>query len=95
MKTNDINRIISNLEEEIANKLSNELSRDIDREVLWSMLKQIGWTRVMLSSEIAMINATSIKEWLALNCLGSYEKHYSDFIFENPKDASMFILRWV
>jgi hypothetical protein len=94
MRTSDVNRMISSLEKEMIEKAGIEMSREIDREVLWSMLKEIGWTRVILSSETAMINATAIKEWLSFNCLGSYEKHYSDFIFENTKDASMFILRW-
>jgi hypothetical protein len=72
-----------------------ELKRDIDREVLWTMLKEIGWTRVMLSSETAMVNATAIKEWLEVNCKKSYEKHRQDFLFEDNKDAVNFILRWL
>jgi hypothetical protein len=85
----------SNLEDQILEQQGNELSREIDREILWGMLIGIGWTRVNLSSETSMIFATAIKEWLALNCLGSFEKHRSDFIFEDQKDAVLFILRWV
>jgi hypothetical protein len=84
-----------NLEKEILDQAGKQMSNDIDREVLWSMLSSIGWTRVMISSETAMINATALKEWLTVNCQGAWEKNYSDFIFENQKDASMFILRWV
>jgi hypothetical protein len=83
-----------NIEEEIANRMGAEMAREIDREVLWSMLVSIGWTRVVVSAETAMINATLIKEWLKINCANPYEKHRSDFIFEDKKDAVNFILRW-
>jgi hypothetical protein len=82
------------LEKEMIEAKAKEMQQEIDREVLWSMLEGIGWHRVMLSSETAMIYATAIKEWLEINCIGSHEKHRSDFIFENDKDAVLFILRW-
>jgi hypothetical protein len=82
------------LEEELANKMGNQMARDIDREVMWSMLKSIGWTRVMLSRLQDNKHAVDIKEWLAVNCQGSYECRGRDFIFEKDKDAVNFILRW-
>jgi hypothetical protein len=42
-----------------------------------------------------MVKATEIKEWLAVNCKKSYEKHKQDFLFEDNKDAVTFILRWL
>jgi len=42
-----------------------------------------------------MVKATEIKEWLEVNCKKSYEKHRQDFLFEDSKDATLFILRWV
>ena len=83
-----------NIEEEIANRMGAEMAREIDREVLWSMLVSIGWTRVVVSAETTMVKATQIKEWLEINCTNPYEKHRSDFIFEDEKDAVNFILRW-
>jgi len=82
------------LEEEIMEQTGQEMAREIDREVLWGMLIGIGWTRVNLSSETAMTQATRISEWLIQNCQAPYEKHRSDFIFEDSRDATMFILRW-
>jgi hypothetical protein len=82
------------LEEEIINKAGKAMANDIDREVLWGMLQGIGWTRVMLPNDTAMLNATLIKEWLSLNCKQSHERHRSDFIFEDVKDANWFKLRW-
>ena len=82
------------LEEEILEQAGQEMAREIDREILWGMLIGIGWTRVTLSSETAMTQATRILEWLTQNCQAPYEKHRSDFIFEDSRDATMFILRW-
>ena len=83
-----------NIQEEILNKAGEEMAREIDREVLWSMLVGIGWTRVIVPAETAMVKATQIKDWLEINCANPYEKHRSDFIFEDKKDAVNFILRW-
>jgi len=83
-----------NLEQEIIDQAGSRMAAEIDREVLWGMLQGIGWTRVMLPHDTAMLNATLIKEWLSLNCKQSHERHRSDFIFEDVKDANWFKLRW-
>ena len=83
------------LEEEILEQTGNELAREVDREILWGMLEGIGWHRVILPNETAMVNATAIKDWLVSNCNNAYEKHRSDFIFEDAKDANWFTLRWM
>jgi len=94
MKTNDVNRIISTLEEEILNRAGNQMARDIDREVLWGMLEGIGWSRVMLPTMGNGEQAVEIMCWLEDNCKGSHERWGRDFIFENQKDANWFKLRW-
>ena len=83
------------LEEEMMERASKELSREIDREVLWGMLKGIGWTRVMIDRLQDNNHAVDITYWLAENCQGAFERNGRDFIFESDKDATMFILRWV
>ena len=83
-----------NLQDEMIDRAGKQLANDIDREILWSMLQGIGWHRVMLPNETAMLNATLIKEWLSLNCKQSHERHCSDFLFEDSKDANWFKLRW-
>ena len=82
------------IEEDILQRAGEDMARDIDREVLWGMLQGIGWTRVIIPSETAMTQATRISEWLIQNCQAPYEKHRSDFLFEDSRDATMFILRW-
>lgn len=80
--------------EEWAHKMSIVLGQEIDREILWSMLKEMGWTRVMLPTTISKEQAIEITDWLELNVKHPYESHNKDFIFENVKDATTFILRW-
>ena len=94
MKTNDVNRIISNLEEEILNKAGNQMAQDIDREVLWGMLEGIGWYRVMLPTLVDNYHTIDITDWLAINCKHGVERNGRDFIFEDAKDANWFKLRW-
>ena len=95
MRTGDVNRVISTLEEEIANKMGDQMAREIDREVLWGMLKEIGWTRVLLSRIQDNNHAVDITHWLKENCKHPYERNGRDFIFEDKKDAVNFILAWV
>jgi hypothetical protein len=83
-----------NIEQDIIDQAGKQIADEIDREVLWGMLQAIGWTRVMLPNDTAMLNATLIKEWLAVNCKQPHERYRSDFIFENVRDANWFTLRW-
>jgi hypothetical protein len=83
------------LEEEILHKMSMQMQQEIDREIIWGMLKDTGWTRVLLSKMQDNNHAIDITYWLAANCKNEYKRSGRDFIFENPKDATMFILRWV
>ena len=82
------------LEDEIAGKLSMRIQREVDREILWSMLKDLGWTRVMIDQTTDNEHAVDITEWLKDRCQGTYERSGRDFIFENEKDAAIFILKW-
>ena len=85
----------SNLENQIAEELGQQMSREIDREILWGMLQGIGWTRVMLPRLIDNKHAIDITYWLEENCRNPFERNGRDFIFEDTKDATIFILRWM
>jgi hypothetical protein len=84
-----------NIEKEILDRAANELSQEIDREVLWGMLQGIGWTRVMLDRLQDNNHAVDITYWLEENIKNPFERNGRDFLFEDSKDATMFILRWV
>jgi len=81
-------------QEEIINKVGEQISREIDREVLWGMLKEIGWTRVMIDRFQDNRHAVDITYWLEERCKGSVERNGADFIFELESDAVNFILTW-
>jgi hypothetical protein len=83
------------LEEEMANKIGDELAREIDREVLWGMLKDLGWHRVMIDRLTDNNHAIDITLWLEENVKNPYERNGRDFLFAAERDATMFILRWV
>ena len=83
-----------NLENDIADKLGSELAREVDREILWGMLQDMGWTRVMLPRLTDNHHAIDITYWLEDNCKYSYERSGRDFIFESQQDANWFKLRW-
>ena len=85
---------MNNLQEEILDKAGKEMAREIDREVLWGMLKDIGWRRVMLDRFTDNNHAVDITHWLAANCKNPFERSGADFIFESEVDAVNFTLRW-
>jgi hypothetical protein len=88
-------KAMKGVEQEIADKMGNDMAREIDREVLWGMLKGIGWTRVMLDRLQDNKHAVDITIWLEENIKNPFERNGRDFIFEDSKDATMFILTWV
>lgn len=85
---------MSNLEQEIIAELGTKMQSEIDREILWGMLKGMGWTRVMIDRFQDNKHAVDITYWLKENCQGAYERNGRDFIFENDGDAVNFILKW-
>ena len=82
------------IEEEILNKAGKEMAREIDREILWGMLKDIGWHRVILDRFTDNKHAVDITYWLEANCKNPFERSGADFIFESEVDAVNFTLRW-
>jgi hypothetical protein len=84
-----------NIEEELSNKLAKEISNEIDREVLWGMLIDMGWHRVMISRLQDNLHAVDITMWLKENIKHHYKRDGRDFLFLNERDATLFILRWV
>jgi hypothetical protein len=86
--------MVMNLEEEIANTLSKEISNEIDKEILFGMLSEMGWIRVILDRFTDNNHAVDITYWLENNCQGAYERNGRDFLFERSEDATMFILKW-
>ncbi len=83
-----------NLEKEILDELSTKMQSEIDREIMWSMLKNLGWRRVILDRYTDNNHAVDITYWLEANCKNPFERNGADFIFESDVDAVNFTLRW-
>jgi hypothetical protein len=84
-----------NIQNEILDIAAREMQQEIDREILWGMLQGMGWKRVMLDRFQDNTHAVDITVWLEENIKNPFERNGRDFIFEDPKDALLFILRWV
>jgi len=83
------------LEKEMLEAKAKEMQTEIDREVLWGMLKDLGWHRVMIDRLTDNKHAIDITTWLKENVKNPYERRGRDFLFSAERDATMFILRWV
>jgi hypothetical protein len=82
------------LEEEILDKAGKDMAREIDREVLWGLFEGVGWTRFKISRLTDNMHAVDISFWLDENCKGQFERNGAEFLFEDSKDAVLFMLRW-
>ena len=85
---------MKDLEKEIIEELGTRMQSEIDREVMWGMLKNLGWRRVMLDRFTDNKHAVDITYWLEENCKNPFERSGADFIFESEVDAVNFTLRW-
>jgi hypothetical protein len=88
----NINHMLRDLEKEVLEKAAREMAEQIDFEVLSQLL---GWTKVELPEYPGRFISMDIDIWIEQNCSGTVRSLGSKFIFENPKDATLFILRWV
>lgn len=85
---------LSDLEHEYIEKLAKDLADEIDFNVLTSLLVDGGWTKVALPRFSSRFHAIDIDIWIEQNCSGTVRSFGSTFVFEHPKDATFFILRW-
>jgi hypothetical protein len=95
------------LEEKYASILSAEISREIDKEILDTLmidvLKSEGWIQTRVSPSVEDMGMLSGRfeewyaktaEWVHKNATGDYKLLKGQWLFKEPKDATMFILRW-
>lgn len=83
-----------NIEESVLEELGKQMSDAIDFEVLADVLCRFGWTKFSITRFIDNHHAVDISYWLADNCQGEYKRNGRTFLFEDSKDATMFMLRW-
>lgn len=95
------------LEEELLNRASNDLARKIDKELLddimIAVLTSEGWIETKVNpayTDMGMLSGkyeewySKTAEWIHIHAQGDYKLIKGQWLFKEPKDATMFILRW-
>jgi hypothetical protein len=95
------------LEEEILTEMSKDIARAMDKEllddVMIAVLTNDGWTATTVNpayTDIGMLSGkyeewySKTAEWIHINARGEYKLVKGQWLFKDPKDAIMFILRW-
>jgi hypothetical protein len=95
------------LEEEYAGILSAEIAREIDKEIIDTLMIDVltseGWIQTRVDpafEDMGMLSgrfeewSTKTAEWVHKNATGDYKLLKGQWLFKEPKDATMFILRW-
>ena len=95
------------LQDDILDHLGKEMAREIDKELLDDLmidvLKDKGWIATKVDPTVTDIGIESGRfnewysqtaEWIHLNAQGDYKLLKRQWLFKDPRDATMFILRW-
>lgn len=93
-----------NLEEEIAQSLAEKMAKEIDKELLDDMmiavLKDEGWVETKINPAFGKSIVPHVDwyietaEWVHINAQDDYKLLRGQWLFKDPRDATMFILRW-
>jgi hypothetical protein len=95
------------LQDDILDRMGKDIAREIDKELLDDLmidvLKDEGWIATNINPAFTNRPMTSgsfndwyscTAEWVHLNAQGEYKLLKGQWLFKDPKDATMFILRW-
>jgi hypothetical protein len=83
------------MEEQLVEKASRAISDEIDFEILSTILiKNCGWTRVVLDTTGPNWRAVDINEWLHAECTAHWKRNGRTFVFEQQDEAALFRLTW-
>jgi hypothetical protein len=96
-----------NVTDKIINDMSKRMADQIDEELMddiaIAILINDGWTETNLNPafpEYGMLTRpfedwySITAEWVHKNAQGEYKLVKGQWLFKNPKDATMFILKW-
>jgi hypothetical protein len=97
------------LEQDMLDRIGKDIAREIDKELLDNLMIDVltkdGWTPTKINPAFTDIGMNIVSsrfdewysqtaEWIHLNARGDYKLLKGQWVFEDPKDATMFILRW-
>lgn len=96
-----------NLQDDILDRMGKDIAREIDKDLLDDLmidvLKDEGWIKTKINpafTDMGMLSGryeqwySQTAEWIHLNAQGDYKLLKGQWLFKDPKDATMFILRW-
>ena len=98
-----------NLQDDILDRMGKDMAREIDKEILDTFMTDIlveeGWIKTKVNPAFTDIGMNIVPsrfddwyartgEWIHLNAQGNYKLLKGQWLFKDPKDATMFILRW-
>ena len=75
-------------------RMAKEIADEIDFEIILGILEQSGWTKVVRGPFVSNKQEADIRCWIDEHATGQVHSRSQYWLFENQKDAMMFILRW-
>lgn len=98
---------MTKLEKEMLERSSKEIARQIDKELLDDLMINVltteGWIQTKVNpafEDLGMLSGrfeewyAKTAEWIHRNAQGDYKLLKGQWLFKDPRDATMFILRW-
>jgi hypothetical protein len=82
------------LQEQMLASIVQEYANEVDTQVLFDMLEEIGWIRVVCKTPLLTKQRQEIDTWIKDNVKGHIENRGPTWMFEDSKDACAFILKW-
>jgi hypothetical protein len=95
------------LEQDMLDRIGKDIAREIDKELLDDLMIDVltkdGWTPTKINPAFppkGMMSSSfnewysQTAEWVHLNAQDDYKLLKGQWVFKDPKDATMFILRW-
>jgi hypothetical protein len=96
-----------NLENIMLERAGKKTARDIDAEIIndmvIDMLTKDGWTQTKINPAFDKMPTSPLEmtdwyritgQWIQSNAQGKFRLLKGQWLFEDPRDATMFILRW-
>jgi hypothetical protein len=98
------------LQDDILDQMGKDMAREIDKDLLDIIMidvltKDEGWIATKVNPAFTDIGMNIVPsrfddwysqtaEWIHLNAQGDYKLLKGQWLFKDPKDATMFILKW-
>jgi len=96
------------LEQDMLDRMGKEMAQEIDKELLdditIAILINDGWTETKVNpafTDMGMLSGrfedwyAQTGEWVHKNAQGEYKLVKGQWLFQDPRDATMFILKWL